>query len=121
MLADSISNVFARSSTKSLLVGVGYGGNWTVPIVFVTGEVGCVVRPFVVVRECGPIETVNGICAGEVLLAQMVGSVSSLGVLADYVEWTVRHVPWVAFTQRTSATQPLAIFERVLGSNGRIT
>lgn len=75
-------------------------------VAVVPGQRGRVVGPFVVVRdEPGVVELVDGVGAGEVLLAQVRGAVGPVLVVRQRVQRPVRGVAWISLAEGARAAR----------------
>lgn len=104
MLRDCVNDVLPWCGPQCLLIRVLHSGDWAMSDVYVSGEIGSIVRTFMVVAVSAFVEAVDDVGALEVLLSEMMGTMCGLGVLADAVKRSVRHVSWIAFAQRAATS-----------------
>ena len=80
-----IDDALPRCSPQRLFVRIVYGSDRAVHPAQVPSEIGCVKGAIMMVAETGVVKAIDGISALEVLLSEVVSSMSFPGVATDHI------------------------------------
>jgi hypothetical protein len=115
MLVERISDILSRSGSQGFDVRLPHSLDRGVLKVCISRDESSIIRPLVMVsRAHGSVEGVDKISPRQVLLSEVGCSMGGLGLLAELVEWSMRHVAWESLSQRATSSSSLVAHDRSL-------